>query len=274
MAMASLLAPYHSAPGSRSSTPSHPPARSLLNLDCSADLQQYSRNLGPTAQDCRDTIQRFHHDFPGGMPRVDEQRREEPRHQITHVGVGYNPYASVPPPHTGRSTPNTTSNVRDISSNPYGPEIKAPRPERNVAQAFTHSFENSNPLPQGHMERRPYSRPEPVDQSSYPPALRACLERTSSQSQHLAYTDQNARYTVFYRLESSYMDNEMENISTHRSLQEANLKAAEYFMDEFGSVGIDPPKFEVSREGGLRCTVETDGSTGGRVLIYVSRDRD
>lgn len=47
--MASLLAqlPYAPAPGKPYEFSRPPPSQTLLNLDCSSDLNSYSRSLGP-----------------------------------------------------------------------------------------------------------------------------------------------------------------------------------------------------------------------------------
>lgn len=53
-------------------------------------------------------------------------------------------------------------------------------------------------------------------------------------------------------------------------MEEANFKAAEYFVDEYDPEGdyCTDPSYEVTNNGTLLLTIRTDGSTGGLVTVY------
>lgn len=69
------------------------------------------------------------------------------------------------------------------------------------------------------------------------------------------------------------MDDKNDVVETYRSLQTANLKAAEHFVGNYLGLDVDEAEFTASEDGYLHCEIETDSSTGGLVSVHVEEGR-
>lgn len=250
--MASLLAPLPYAPDPRNQPYefSKPPAsRTLLNLDCSADLTSYSRSLGPIVPDRKisindETVRAHIEDRRDHILRSRESSRGP---QIQAQALGYPPSG-----HPHASVPGT-------------PAIHNPIPRPQPAQFLLQRPLSTAPTPTLSRHRSPI----PGNPATYPSALRLALDESSRRG--VDPPPANVVFQVIEQVNSRYMDDSTSIVSTHKSLHSANTFAAEHFISEYGGClnqGWDP-EFGLDRYGGLEMRIETDGSTGGLCSVYV-----
>jgi hypothetical protein len=252
--MASLLAPLPYPKGSRNQPYefSKPPAsRTLLNLDCSADLTSYSRSLGPVVPDRKisitdETVRAHIEDRRDHILRSRESSRGP---QVQAQALGYPPSGH---PH---------------ASVPDNPNIHNPIPRPQPAQFLLQRPLSTAPTP---TLSRPRS-PIPGNPATYPSALRSALEESSRRAAEP--TPSNVVFQVIEQIDSRYMDDSTSIVSTHKTLHSANKFAADHFISEYGGCldqGFErEPEFGLDRYGGLEMRVETDGSMGGLCSVYV-----
>lgn len=63
-------------------------------------------------------------------------------------------------------------------------------------------------------------------------------------------------------------------LGNYRSMHSANLAASKHFVAEYGGSGFEEEcEFMLKEDGSLRLVIETDGSMGGRVTVYVQRSK-
>ncbi|KAF2242566.1 hypothetical protein BU26DRAFT_128586 [Trematosphaeria pertusa] len=232
---------------------SRPPAsHTLLNLDCSADLTSYSRSLGPAAPHTGQSTQALTPTLDSEALRAQFESHHE--HLLQHRQLELQRQEAV-----GWASPaaNLYAAVPGSRATLHGPE------------AHSISAQSSYQWPP---QRR---KPSPVagDVSTYPPALRRALERSSvingAPSSH-----ESTVYHVIRDMDSDYMEDTSDIVGTYRSLHLANLVAAEYFIREFwdaGEAAGEEPEFELREAGCLYTEVQTEGSTGGLGSVYVRR---
>jgi hypothetical protein len=250
--MTSLLAPlpYAQAPRNQTYEFSKTPAsRTLLNLDCSADLTSYSRSLGPVVPDRKisindETVRAHIEDRRDHILRSRESSRGP---QVQAQALGYPPSGH---PH---------------ASVPDNPNIHNPIPRPQPAQFLLQRPLSTAPTP---TLSRPRS-PSPGNPATYPSALRSALEESSRRAAEP--TPSNVVFQVIEQINSKYMDDSTNIISTHKTLHSANTYAAEYFIREYGGSLNNgwEPEFGLDRYGGLEMKIETDGSLGGLCSVYV-----
>ncbi|KAI8935742.1 hypothetical protein NX059_007262 [Plenodomus lindquistii] len=229
----------------------------LLQLDCSSDLRSYSRNLGPGVQE-----KTFQRTSDALRAQLEEHRDYLLRHQqhgqaqLTPVSQFHSPVAPsqqvMPPSH------HATPVFRDVGRPQY--HVQPPQPQAPQALA-----------PQWSRAPKPPS-PIPGKVETYPRALRDALEQCRRQT--AATPDDGTLYHVIYELAADYMDDQHEVVTTCRTPWIASNKVAEYFVGEFlNGCAVDDPEYEVSSQGTLRCEVATDGSLGGRAMVFVRPGR-
>ncbi|KAF2624347.1 hypothetical protein BU25DRAFT_158358 [Macroventuria anomochaeta] len=228
-------------------------SRNLLNLDCSADLKSYRRDLGPGVQakcfeKTSDTIR----------AQLDDHRAFLLRHRQSGQASGFPspvPRLEVPQSHTVHS------------NNAIPPQLAAPNNNYHTAS-------HPRPLqilsqPHAPQQTVPPSRrgsPVPGHIGTYPAGLRQALERCSQ------YGHQRQPGTVWEIItdtKSDYMDSSKDVVGAYESLQEANMQVANVFLFDRYYASDDEPTYEVEGDGGLKIRCKTDGSTGRYVEIYV-----
>lgn len=212
--------------------------QSLLNLDCSADLRSYSRNLGPGVQE-----KLFQRTSDTLRAQLDEHRDFLLRHQRNS----------------------------QMQINPV-PRVNAPNP-LTVPRPWSHtlpSHEPAQPLARSPTPPPPQS-PVLGDINTYPPALRAALEQCTAVQQ----PEDNIVYRVMFEVQGAYAGHDVHDIAgTYDSLQEANEQVVQMFLFDgtYSSGASAGYEADYEVEGGaLSCAIETDGSTGGYTQIYVRR---
>lgn len=229
-------------------------SRRLLNLDCSADLKSYRRDLGPGVQakcfeKTSDTIR----------AQLDHHRAVLLlRHRQSGQASGFPspvPRLEVPRDHTVAS--NRAGGSQMMVSNDNYHTAFHPRPLQILSQ------------PHAPQQSRPATRPQQPTAgniATYPADLRRALEQCAR------YGDEYGTDTVFEVVvqdASNYMEDSKEVVGAYESLQEANMQVARVFMfDGYYESGSDPA-YEVEDDGSLQIEVMTDGSTGGHITISV-----
>ncbi|CAO2648961.1 Nn.00g099100.m01.CDS01 [Neocucurbitaria sp. VM-36] len=211
--------------------------QSLLSLDCSADLRSYSRNLGPGVQE-----KIFQRTSEALRAQLEEHRDFLLRHNKSDlVQVSPVPHLLAPAP---LAVP--ISNIGKAQSH------------------IIHAYGMAAALPQ---------TPRFGDINSYPPALRDALDRSAA----LQRPDDDAIYHVMEDIQSTYMEDSKRIAKICDNVQEANEEVVRLFLEEgyytSGTYACNEAEYEVFEFGGLRCAIETDGSTGGFTEIYVLRHR-
>ena len=230
-------------------------SRNLLNLDCSADLKSYRRDLGPGVQakcfeKTSDTIRAQLDDhrafllrhrqsgqasgFPSPVPRLEVPRS----HTVTSNNA-------VPPPMTAPiNNYHTASHPRplQILSQPHAPQqlVSASRPQSTV----------------------------PGNIATYPIDLRRALEQCA---QYGHQYEPNTVYEVIVDIGSNYMRDSKDVVGTYESLQEANMQVASVLLFDGYYASGDNPAYEIESAGRLKVNVMTDGSTGGDTTIWVKK---
>ena len=211
----------------------------LLQLDCSADLRHYSRNLGPGVQE-----RIFQTTSDALRSQLDEHRdfllQHQGQQQQTQPQLGPAPVVSGPPA-TNMSQPYTS---HSHLSPPPRLQSAAPRP-----------------MLQG--------KPVPGDVSTYPPALSEALYSHKAAAARIQQYDTRAVYHVVYRTEKRYSKEETVVVGTCRSMLAANELAARYFLENCLSDG-DEAKYKQLITGALSCEV---GIENGRRTVYTQEGR-
>jgi hypothetical protein len=211
----------------------------LLNLDCSADLRHYSRNLGPGVQE-----RTFQTTSDALRKQLDEHRDFLIRHQRQQQ-----PNATPAPVLSGPAT---------IAPRSYAPPASQyPQPPPLLQSA----------APQSHpLAIRPTAAVVPGDVNTYPPALREALYSRKPISRA-----QDGR-TIYHVMSSSgdgYNSDHEQVVGTCRSMQAANELAARYFVDYLGGP-TDEDQYRLAANGALHCEVDTGD---GRVCVRVQEGR-
>ncbi|KAF2684918.1 hypothetical protein K458DRAFT_403855 [Lentithecium fluviatile CBS 122367] len=250
--MAALMAP--SAPPPASLSRRIP--TTLLNLDCSADLNSYSRSLGPQAQ----TRPLLPLSSDALRAQFESHRDQLLRHRQALGYVGASPaqtpqlaHAMAPAPHHHHPSPSTSTGIIHQHIAPAPPAYRQPPPTA------------------------PTRGQSPVGGSvdTYPGQLRIALEE-SARVNH-APAERNVIYNVVEAVNSEYMDDTFQIIGTYKNLHSANLAAAEHMIDEghwaSGTHAGNEPEIALRRDGTLRLEIETDGSMGGLVSVFVQPER-
>ncbi|KAJ4986570.1 hypothetical protein SVAN01_07879 [Stagonosporopsis vannaccii] len=231
----------------------HSTSRNLLNLDCSADLRSYRRDLGPGVQakcfeKTSDTIR----------AQLDNHRAILLRHrQSGQASVFPSPVPRLEVPR-GQTVPSNRAGMSQVTpSNDNYHTAFHPRPLQILSQ------------PHAPQQTRPSTQPQrPVagDVTTYPTDLRRALEQCAQ------YPDEHGTDTAFevvVHVASTYMDDSTDVVGACRSLQEANMQVAEAFLFHgYHDAGINPT-YQVEIDGGLQIEVMIEGSMGGRITISV-----
>ncbi|CAA9962265.1 hypothetical protein CFE70_005674 [Pyrenophora teres f. teres 0-1] len=209
----------------------------LLQLDCSADLRHYSRNLGPGVQE-----RIFQTTSDALRSQLDEHRdfllRHQGQQQQQQPQLAPAPVVSGPP---------TTSIPLPYNSHPNPPprlQSAAPRPI-------------------------PPRKPIPGDVSTYPQAL---SEAVYSQKATAAMGQPHGARTVYHivcRTEKRYSKEETVVVGSCRSLLAANEVAARYFLENCLGDG-DEAKYKQLITGAVSCEVPIEN---GRRTVYTQEGR-
>lgn len=226
-------------------------SRNLLNLDCSADLISYRRDLGPGVQakcfeKTSDTIRAqldnhravlLHHrqsgqasGLPSPVPRLEVLREQTVPGNRAEMALSNGNYHTAFHPRP-----------LQILSQPHAPQQARPptRPQRPIAGNVT----------------------------TYPTDLRRALEQCAQYGDDYG---SDTAFEVVVHVESNYMEDLTEVVGVYKSLQEANMQVAKVFLfDGYYNAGVSPT-YEVEMDGGLQIEVMTDGSTGGLTTISVA----
>jgi hypothetical protein len=206
----------------------------LLNLDCSADLRHYSRNLGPGVQE-----RIFQTTSDALRKQLDEHRDLLIRHNRQQPNVAPAPVLS-------------------------GPSVIAPRssyaPPTSQIQPPPPLFQPAAPRQQPLQTRSVV----PGDVNTYPPALREALYSRKSVSRA-----HDGRTIYHVCTGDGYSSDNTEVVRTCRSMQAANEFAARYFVDNW-VLSNEEQKYSLLANGALHCELEVDD---GRVSVYVQEGR-
>lgn len=186
----------------------------LLSLDCSSDLESYRCDLGLNAQ-VRP------HKRPNQVLQVRlKQHRDSLQHHQQDMGAELVPQLLPLIP-----VPNVAT--------------------RNIA----HDATINQPLP--YFPSRPYPQPVPridsIDPNTYPPALREALERACATVP--ATSPSNAIYQVMHHIDSAYIDNKTNVIKTCKSLRQANVMVAKWFIGNLWQDPMGGAEYEVQPGG-------------------------
>lgn len=232
------------------------PYSSLLNLDCSADLSSYSRNLGPTVPPRS----------PALSSEMLRQQFEGHREMLLRTRQAQNAAPAQP------QTQNQNQTQTHMYSNSIAPAQQQqqhyyPDPRASAQNTTPQQFGFRQPAAPARAERSP----SPGKLDTYPRELREALEESARNNG--ARGNENAIYHVVEDLDSDYMDDSSDVIGTYRNVHTANLKAAEQMVEGGYLESDDESELRVSigEDGNLWMQTATEGSTGGRVSIYVRR---
>jgi hypothetical protein len=234
-------------------------SRNLLNLDCSADLKSYRRDLGPGVQakcfeKTSDTIR----------AQLDHHRAFLLRHRQSGQSSGLPspvPRLEVPPSHTAQYS---TAPPHITASNGSYHVASHPRPLSVLSQPHApQATQASRPAPPS---RR--ASAVSVHNNTFPEGLRRALERCS---QYGDRRQPDIVWKVIIDTASDYKDATRDVVAAYDSLQEANVQVANVYLHEYQPSVLDDPKYEVEGDGGLRIRCKTDGSMGGCVDIFVKK---
>jgi hypothetical protein len=210
----------------------------LLNLDCSADLRHYSRNLGPGVQE-----RTFQTTSDALRKQLDEHRDFLIRYQRQQQ-----PNATSAPVLSGPAT---------IAPRSYAPPASQYQQPPPLLQSAAPQPLQSQPLP-----IRPTAAVVPGDVNTYPPALREALYSRKSMSRA---HDGRTIYHVMSSSGDGYSSDHEQVVGTCRSMQAANELAARYFVDYLGGP-TNEDKYRLLANGALHCEVGTgDGHVSVRV---------
>ncbi|KAF3005873.1 hypothetical protein E8E13_009177 [Curvularia kusanoi] len=228
-------------------------SRNLLNLDCSADLRSYRRDLGPGVQakcfeKTSDTIRE----------QLDEHRAFLLRHRQNGQASGLPspvPRLEALPSHTAPSSTATSPHASAPKNNYY--VASQPRPLRMLSQP------HAPQLPIQHPRRE---NPVPGRLETYPAGLQQALERCNQYAGH--YFQPDTVWEVITDVNGEPGMSGVEVVGTYESLQKANMQAAIVFLTQgYYSEDIDPnPKYEVRGDGSLTIECEIEY---GDVRIYI-----
>ncbi|KAH6866419.1 hypothetical protein J4E91_007632 [Alternaria rosae] len=194
---------------------------SLLQLDCSADLRHYSRNLGPGVQE-----RIFQTTSDALRKQLDEHRDFLLRHQQQQPRLA--PTSSVvsgPAPPTPQAYP---------QPHPYSQASQPPPLQAAVPQL---------------VHRRPEPAIVPGDISTYPLALRDALY---SQKLIPRAHDGRSAYHVVVSSKNRDLGEDTKVVGTCPSMLAANELAARYFV-EHCLVDVVDAKFTQLASGALHC---------------------
>ncbi|KAF2876259.1 hypothetical protein BDV95DRAFT_560330 [Massariosphaeria phaeospora] len=236
----------------------------LLSLDRSSDLKIYRQSLGPSVQ-YRD-LSLLSHDGLRAQFEFHRDRLLFYRDQEDQA-LGY------PSPGRGSHAPPSVPTANTSTANSiHGP---TPRPPQAHFLAAPPPAPGRSPLP-GDVSTYPPElqqvsarnrSPKPGDVSSYPPELQQVLK--SSTKPYHSSPRPGTIYQIIQEIESTYQGDSTDIIGTYDTVDEANYKAAEYFLEEYNLKYCENPKYEVMNNGTVRLEVETDGSMGGLVTVYI-----
>ncbi|KAH6629820.1 hypothetical protein C7974DRAFT_193736 [Boeremia exigua] len=227
-------------------------SRNLLNLDCSADLRLYRRNLGPGVQakcfeKTSDTIR----------AQLDHHRAFLLRHRRDGRTSGLPspvPRLEVPQAMPGIDAAATQMNVPTTKYH----TASHPRPLQILSQP--HAPQQAPSVPQ-------WERPFPGNVSTYPVDLRRALEECAR------YEHKYEPHTVYeIVMHVTGERGEHSVIGSSGSLQEANLLLARMFLFEGYRDYGDDATYEVSNDGSLRVSVVAEGWQRGEMTITVERN--
>lgn len=236
-------------------------SRNLLDLDCSADLKSYRRDLGPGVQ-----AKCFEKTSETIRAQLDDHRAFLLRHRQSGQASGFPspvPRLEIPPTHMAHSNnaapPHTTASSGNYHTASH------PRPLSVLSQPHA---------PRAPQLAQSVSRPQsPVFGriATYPAGLRRVLERGS---QYGHRREAGFAYEVIVRVRSQKFPTTKDTVGIYESLQDANVKAVDVlFNGGFYGSALDEPAYELEENGTLRFGLYTDGSTGGQTEIYIRRTR-
>ncbi|KAF1358087.1 hypothetical protein EJ07DRAFT_157101 [Lizonia empirigonia] len=230
-------------------------SRNLLNLDCSADLKSYRRNLGPGVQALC-----FEKTSETIRAQLDDHRTFLLRHRLGGQASGFpSPVPRLEVPQSHAAPNNDAVPPRVTASNGNYHTASHPLPLQILSQPHA-PLQTSPARPQ---------RPVPGDIHTYPIDLRQALENCSQYGD--GFVEGGHVYEVIERVDRD-MPTTVDVVGAYESLQDANMKVAEVLLSEgyYESAGGEVT-YEVGDFGDLRCDLYTDGSTGGSTEIYVRR---
>ncbi|USP79870.1 hypothetical protein yc1106_07144 [Curvularia clavata] len=212
--------------------------RSLLQLDCSADLRHYSRNLGPGVQE-----RIFQATSDALRSQLDEHRDFLLRHQKQKQ--------LQPPPHLAPVPVPAPALTQSYAHRPY----TQPPPPASVLSS----------LPATIVTRSP-TKTVPGDMNTYPLALREALYSNQSTSQA---DDGRTIYHVISSKASSQPSDEAVIVASFGSMVAANEVAAKYFLEKYLDKG-EGIQYKQLGNGALSCEATVDKQ---RISIYVQEAR-
>lgn len=227
-------------------------SRNLLNLDCSADLKSYRRDLGPGVQakcfeKTSDTIRE----------QLDEHRAFLLRHRQDGQASGFPspvPRLEALPSQSAPNSNVASPHVTATRDNYY--TASQPRPLRMLSQPHA---------PQQPLQASRPRAPVSGQVGTYPTGLRQALERCSQYGHQRQY---GIVWEVVTDVMDEYSDSRTEVVGTYESLQEANMQSTIVFLDHGYYMEDFSPVYEVKGDGSLAIESEFDG---GRVEIYIRK---
>ena len=228
-------------------------SRNLLNLDCSADLKSYRRDLGPGVQakcfeKTSDTIRE----------QLDEHRAFLLRHRQDGQTSGFPspvPRLEALPSQSAPNSNVASPHVSATRDNYY--TASQPRPLRMLSQPHA---------PQQPIQASQRGSPVAGRIDTYPADLRQALERCS---QYGHQRQSGIVWEVITDIMDEYSDNTRDVVGTYESLQEANAQAAFVFLHEGYYNSSYSPRYEVKGDGCLAIESEVEDA---HVEIYIKRE--
>jgi hypothetical protein len=227
-------------------------SRNLLNLDCSADLKSYRRDLGPGVQakcfeKTSDTIRE----------QLDEHRAFLLRHRQDGQASGFPspvPRLEALPSQSAPNSNVASPHVTATRNNYY--TASQPRPLRMLSQPHA---------PWQPVQASQPGTPVSGQVGTYPAGLRQALERCSQYGHQRQY---GVVWEVITDVTDEYSGSRTEVVGTYESLQEANMQSTIVFLDEGYYTEDFSPVYEVKGDGSLAIQNEFDG---GCVEIYIKK---
>lgn len=207
--------------------------RSLLQLDCSADLRHYSRNLGPGVQE-----RIFQSTSDALRTQLDEHRDFLLQHQKQKQ------------PHLAPVSVPVPALTQSYAHRPY-PQTPQPAPVLSS-------------IPAAIVTRSP-TKTVPGDINTYPLALREALYSNKTSRAD----DGRAIYHVVFSKASSHSSDEAVIVASCTSMIAANEVAAQCFLEKYLDKG-EEIKYKQLGNGALSCEATADKQ---RISIYVQEAR-
>ncbi|XP_014561564.1 hypothetical protein COCVIDRAFT_33554 [Bipolaris victoriae FI3] len=212
--------------------------QSLLQLDCSADLRHYSRNLGPgvqerifqTTSDALRTQLDEHRDF---LLKHQRQQQQQQQPHLAPVPVPSGPEPALAQPYT---------HARPYAQPPQPPSV-------------------SSVIPAAIATRSP-TKTVPGDINTYPLALREALYSQKSAPQA---HDGRTIYHVVASRAGTHSSEEAAVVTSRRNMVVANEVAAQYFLENYLE-NSEEIKYKQLGNGALSCEAVRDKQ---RISVYV-----